>query len=159
LLACVREPIKWLGRLVLGVENVFHILTGFIVVSVMLLFQSILRSWIQNTEELYAREGWIVHNEGVRNSVFWTVQYLLSHAGVFKDQESSFKPKVFNVTTWIGELAYNKIHTPKLVEEREVCPYCGSVLMQMEDDELGRHPPPLNWEKNQDFLYCLGSGD
>jgi len=110
--------------------------------------------WAEKTEEIYAREGWIVSNKGVRKSVFWTVQYLLSHAGVFKDQESSFHPKVFNVTTWVGELSYSKkIRPPKLVEEKEVCPYCGSILMQMEDEMLNRHPPPENWEENQDFLF------
>ena len=110
--------------------------------------------WAERTEELYARSGWVVKNLGVRKSVFWTVQYLLSHAGVFKDHEPGLHPKVFNVTTWIGELAYNKkIHPPKLVEEKEVCPYCGSILMQMEDDELGKHPPPSDWETESDFLF------
>jgi len=80
--------------------------------------------WTERTEEIYARSGWVVKNLGVRESVFWTVQYVLSHAGVFKDQDPSFKPKVFNVTTWIGDLAYNKkICPPKLVVEKEVCPY------------------------------------
>jgi ssDNA-binding Zn-finger/Zn-ribbon topoisomerase 1 len=110
--------------------------------------------WAERTDEIYAREGWIVKNLGVRKSIFWTVQYVLSHAGVFKDQEPSFKPKIFNVTTWIGELSYNKkIHPPKLIEEKEKCPYCGYILYEMADREFKEHPPPENWAENQDFLF------
>jgi RNA polymerase subunit RPABC4/transcription elongation factor Spt4 len=109
--------------------------------------------WADRTEEIYSREGWIIKNLGVRKSVFWSVQYLLSHAGVFKDQDPGFHQTKFNVSTWIGELSFNKVQAPKLVEERELCPHCGSVLLQMEDEELNRHPPPGDWEEHIDFLF------
>lgn len=108
----------------------------------------------EDTSEIYDQDGWVVRNFGVRKSVFWTLQYLLSHAGVFRDAENGFKQKKFNVSTWIGELSFGKkLDVPKIIEERELCPLCGAILMQMEDSELGDHPPPVDWEERQDFLF------
>jgi hypothetical protein len=80
--------------------------------------------WIQNTVEGYERHGWVVKNLRVRKSVFWTLQYLLSHAGV---------SRVFHTVTWFGDLAYNVLgHVPALGAVREICPYCGRVLMPLQ---------------------------
>jgi len=102
--------------------------------------------WLEHTKENYESTGWVVKNLGIRESVFWTMQYLLSHAGVFADPESSLRPRRFHSVTWIGSLSYRKLSgVPVLKLDREVCPYCGFVLMAMEDDELGRRPPPSEW--------------
>jgi hypothetical protein len=74
------------------------------------------------TEEIYKREGWVIKNCGVRNSVFWTFQYLLSHAGV-----SSF----CHTTTWFGSMGYrSKLlrHVPKVGVIQELCPWCRGPL-------------------------------
>jgi hypothetical protein len=108
--------------------------------------------WIQDTAEIYNSKGWIVKNLGVRKSVYWTFQYILSHAGVFLDPESSFHPVKFHVATWFGELSYNSMETiPKLITFKEYCPHCGLLLMPMDDDELKRFPPPETWD-SEDFL-------
>jgi RNA polymerase subunit RPABC4/transcription elongation factor Spt4 len=78
--------------------------------------------WIINTAETYEKRGWIVKNLGVRKSVYWTFQYILSHAGVSK----------VHTTTWFGDLAYNMLRAvPTLGVFHEVCPYCHAPLMPL----------------------------
>jgi hypothetical protein len=94
--------------------------------------------WIVNTAETYEKNGWVVANKGVRKSVYWTFQYLLSHAGVSS----------VHTTTWFGHLAYNMMKAvPVLGSLNEVCPYCHAPLMPLvwiggED----RGPPKLEFD-------------
>jgi len=55
--------------------------------------------WIENTKEIYHKEGWVVKNLGVRKSVFGTFHYQLSHAGVKKG---------FHTLVWFGRLSRAK---------------------------------------------------
>jgi RNA polymerase subunit RPABC4/transcription elongation factor Spt4 len=103
--------------------------------------------WIQNTVEGFERHGWVVINLGVRKSVFWTVQYLLSHAGV---------SGALHTVTWFGQLAYNVLgHVPVLGAVRELCPYCGRVLMPLQwIGGTDRGPPAVDVDalKKDPFL-------
>jgi len=89
--------------------------------------------WITNTEEIYNKEGWIVKNKGVRDSVFSTFYYQLSHAGIKKRYHS---------LTWFGDLSYSKL---KLDEEpnSNQCPVCSAKLRPIFHYGLfGYTPPP-----------------
>lgn len=80
--------------------------------------------WIVDTKEGYSRHGWVVKNLKVRDSVFWTFQYLLSHCGISKGVHSA---------TWFGRLAYNKFgHIPQIGVLVAICPYCERVLRPLE---------------------------
>lgn len=109
--------------------------------------------WIHDTEILYNKTGWVVKNAGVRKSVFWTMQYLLSHAGVFNDPDSGLHQVSFHTVTWLGELSYRKMpNVPKIHVPKQFCPHCGLLLQKMEDCELNGFPPPDNWNED-DFLF------
>jgi hypothetical protein len=113
--------------------------------------------WIQHTKELYEEHGWVIRNLGIRKSVFWTFQYLLSHAGVAQG---------VHTTTWFGELGYHAARmkgTPKMEAVREICPHCGQPLKPLEwiggedrgppeyDEELAKKDP-----YSQEFLASSG---
>jgi len=90
--------------------------------------------WLDTVEIVdgYERDGWVVKGLGVRDSVFATFQYLLSHAGM----------SIFHTTTWFGKLAYNVMHeVPKLGAVLEVCPYCFRILRPMIWTHEDRGPP------------------
>jgi len=89
--------------------------------------------WIVNVQELYNKDGWIVKNKGLRDSVFGTFYYQLSHAGVKKG---------YHTLTWFGELSYSKL---KVEEEPnpDVCPLCNTKLRLIFYYGLfGSVPPP-----------------
>jgi hypothetical protein len=91
-------------------------------------FHFVAFGYVHNTKEGYDKDGWVVKNCGVRLSVFWTLQYLLSHAGVSSS----------HVVTWFGSMAYNHMRAPKLGEIKEHCPWCDRIL------------EPLLWIGGQD---------
>ena len=103
-------------------------------------FHAVGFGWIADTKEGFERHAWVVKNLKGRESVFWTFQYLLSHAGVSK----------VHTTTWFGKLAYNVMGpVPPVAGFREVCPWCGRLLYPLiwlggED----RGPPDLVFDKN-----------
>jgi len=86
-------------------------------------------------------KGWVVKNHGVRKSVFYTAMYQLSHAGV--------NPQ-YHTVTWFGELSYNKLKAPPLIEEKPKCPLCGLELVPLIFVGEGRVPPPI--EEGDYFL-------
>lgn len=102
------------------------------------------------TEENYEETGWIVKNCGVRQSVFWTMEYLLSHAGIRKG---------VHVVTWFGRLSSNRMEkTPILGSIREVCPHCGRLLKPLIYSGL-EEPPPLSFDPkadSNDFYFDSG---
>lgn len=77
--------------------------------------------------------GWVVKNHGIRKSVYATLAYLLSHAGVHKD---------YHTTTWFGALSYNKLKVPPPAVEKPKCPLCGAELVKLFYVGNGRVPPP-----------------
>jgi len=89
--------------------------------------------WISKVEELYNQNGWIVKNKGLRDSVFGTFYYQLSHAGIKKG---------YHTLTWFGDLSYSKL---KVEEEPnpDVCPLCFAKLRPVFHYGLfGWEPPP-----------------
>jgi hypothetical protein len=114
--------------------------------------------WIHGTNSTYQKYGWVVRNLGIRKSVFWTMQYLLSHAGVFVDPEGGFEQRRFHTTTWFGALSYCKLKGVPDIEVPETsCPYCGRLLKPFEFVGLDRPPPDFDEEKpeNNEFLDDL----
>jgi len=102
--------------------------------------------WIENVKEGYIRDGWVVKNLGIRESAFWTFQYLLSHAGV-----SNFN---IHTVTWFGKLAYNMLlHVPVLGAIRELCPLCRAPLMPLVwIGGADRPPPEPQYDKKNPIL-------
>lgn len=85
----------------------------------------------------YGKFGWLVKDMGIRESVFQTFCYLLSHCGI--------KKRVHTVS-WLGNLSYSKL---KVEKEPIVkgCPICGGEFMPIYYD--GIHPvvpPDTNYE-------------
>lgn len=106
--------------------------------------------WTEDTAENYERTGWVVKNCGIRKSVFWTMEYLLSHAGIRKG---------VHVVTWFGRLCSNRMEkTPILGAIREICPHCGRVLIPLV--YVGaEEPPPLSFDAtadSNDFTFNFG---
>jgi len=75
--------------------------------------------WIKGAKELYEETGWVVKNLGVRESVFATAMYQLSHAGIRKGH---------HVVIWFGRLSYNNLKAPKLLRKEHRCPVCDELL-------------------------------
>jgi hypothetical protein len=116
-------------------------------------FHAVGYGFIHGTKENYEETGWLVKNIGVRKSVFWTMQYLLSHAGVFDDPMGEVK---FHVTTWFGNMAYNMLKVPKIGTFLEVCPICMRPLVPLIFIGGEDRPPPI-YEKDapNEFLADL----
>jgi hypothetical protein len=117
--------------------------------------------WIEDTADLYARSGWVVKNLGIRRSVYHTIAYLMSHAGVYEDPEPAIYKKDivrFHAVTWFGRLSYNKLSFRFPEPMKAVCPYCGANLRPCEfRGNLDRPPPDFDEEHidNNDFLDDL----
>ena len=88
--------------------------------------------WIDGTQELYNKEGWIVKNKGIRESVFGTLHYQLSHCGIKKGVHS---------LVWFGDLSYSKLKMEK-EPETNVCPICNAKLRPVYYYGLLGAPPP-----------------
>lgn len=114
-------------------------------------FHAVGFGWIHHTAEGYQRHGWVVKNLGIRQSVFWTFQYLLSHAGI----------SVVHTTTWFGQLSYNSMgRTPTPGSFLELCPLCGRALKPMVWLPTDRPPPERILEREpyaNQFLAEPGS--
>jgi hypothetical protein len=94
--------------------------------------------WLESTKEGYSRHHWVVKGLGVRESVFATFQYLLSHAGV----------SAVHTTTWFGKLAYSKLPNVFVLPSiSEICPFCRRFLLPLKWIGL-EDPPPLEFSKN-----------
>ena len=89
--------------------------------------------WIEGTTETYQKSGWIVKNLGFRDSIFTTLFYQLSHAGIRKHN---------HVLTWFGELSYSKLHVDYGDELSQKCPYCFEQLIEVFSLGAYRDKPP-----------------
>lgn len=76
--------------------------------------------WIEGTENIEARTGWIVKNLGARKSVRATAFYQLSHCGIVEGK---------HVVTWFGDLSYNRFNCPNGIPDKAKCPICGGDLL------------------------------
>jgi len=59
---------------------------------------------IRRIAESFSKYGWFIKNFGVRDSVFQTISYLMSHCGIKKHHHA---------VTWIGRLSYSKLRLEK----------------------------------------------
>ena len=88
--------------------------------------------WRTQIHKGYGKFGWYVKDLGIRQSVFQTYCYLLSHCGI---------KKRVHAVLWVGSLSYSKLRVEKepLIT---CCPICGGDFMPIYYD--GIHPvvPP-----------------
>lgn len=84
-----------------------------------------------HTRECFEKDGFIVKIAqdkfgvaGVRDSLFKTVKYQLSHASIRTDVK---RP---HVCTWFGVVSYRKLKF-KYVPKKAVCPYCSGKLVRV----------------------------
>lgn len=98
--------------------------------------------WIDGTAEAFKKNGWIVKNKGVRDSVFSTFCYLLSHAGIKKG---------VHTVIWFGSCSYSKLKIEK--EPRtEFCTICGGDYI-----EIVNNNPELNKPPSVELIVLLDS--
>lgn len=113
-------------------------------------FHMVAYGWIDGTKANFEKTGWLVRNLGVRKSLYGTIQYQLSHAGVWMKDEGEggekggegilplAKSKRVTIT-WFGSLSYNKLKIER-EDYRELCPICQSPLVLVE--YVGQGDPP-----------------
>lgn len=106
---------------------------------------------LEKVKRGFKRDGWVVKGFGVRKSVFWTFQYLLSHAGVFVDK-AGFDKKRFHVVTWLGVLSYHRLFVAPMKLLPEICPHCGRSLQPLLWIGGLDRPPPEFDRGIPDFL-------
>lgn len=100
-------------------------------------FHMLGHGWIDETSELFESTGWVVKNLGLRSSLYQTVRYELSHAGLEGIQPYA-KSRVRTITWW-GQVSYAKLHVERVLE-RQTCSVCGRELVEMTFDS-GFDPP------------------
>ncbi|GAI64833.1 unnamed protein product, partial [marine sediment metagenome] len=92
--------------------------------------------WIEGTEAIHQGTGWVIKNLGVRDSVFNTALYQLSHAGVKKGVQ---------VVTWMGCMSNSTYYKLRPEPERPrgpgKCKGCGAELRPVRWE--GEGDPPL----------------
>lgn len=113
--------------------------------------------WVHGVKEGYARDGWVVKNLGVRESVFWTAQYILSHSGV------SASGRGIYTITWFGKLSYRSMRfnrPPKVRQLIERCPLCEEplkLLIWLKESDRG--PPEFDREHAEINEFLAEPGD
>ncbi len=104
--------------------------------------------WVVNTASINDKEGWVIKNKGVRDSLHATIYYQLSHAGISE--------KIHSVT-WFGTLGYRSKYASEIKVEKEElddqCPFCGKPLVRAGYVGLDRPPPDF------EFMALLRSDD
>ncbi len=73
----------------------------------------------RNISEVARKFGWFVKDVGVRESVFQTFFYLLSHCGVKRSH---------HVLVWFGDASYSKLPSEK-EPDSTICPLCNDKLV------------------------------
>lgn len=91
--------------------------------------------WISGSARIYKSKGWIVKNLGVRDNVFGTAFYQLTHCSVWYGVGRKHS------VTWMGSLAYNQLGIPKRPKRVDRCCYCGEEMKTVIWD--GEGDPPL----------------
>jgi len=111
-------------------------------------FHAVMFGWFDGglVRRMHKKESWIIKNKGVRESVFGTVRYLLSHAGIKYHQHS---------ITWFGGLSHYSIanHNPECKpqkKEEHLCPICQSKLISLKDSMSAEPPPDEEFEGFED---------
>lgn len=111
-------------------------------------FHAVMFGWFDSNlvRIMNKKESWMIKNKGIRKSVFATLFYQLSHAGIAYHQHS---------ITWFGGLSHYSIANhnqeckpPKRKEH--LCPICLSNLISLEDLMLAEPPPDGEFEGFED---------
>ncbi len=91
--------------------------------------------WVVNTKKISDSDGWVIKNKGLRDSLFSTIYYQLSHTGVSDDVHS---------ITWFGSLGYRAKYADRFKvdeeDESSFCDYCGIMLVEFAYVGLDRPP-------------------
>lgn len=82
--------------------------------------------------ESFRKNGWFVKDLGIRESVFQSFYYLLSHCGIKKG---------FHALTWFGDLSYSKLKIEK-EPDSSICPVCNQKLVLIYHDGIHPVAPP-----------------
>ena len=95
--------------------------------------------YVMCADSFYRLTGWVYKNKGVRNTVYGTIFYLLTHAGLgYVDDR-----RVFHCNTWFGVMGYSRMviksDVRKVVYEK--CKVCAADL----------HLYDVGWCKKSDF--------
>lgn len=100
-------------------------------------------NWLQ-TKGVYAKTGWFIKNLGLRESVYATAMYQLSHAGVFMA-----KPRT-NTVSWFGYKSLLKNLGRRVPTNQEnLCPLCGSKLRLISFNSVsGIGDPPISTDES-----------
>ena len=113
--------------------------------------------WIVNTSSLYHKSGWIVKNVRVRDTIFGTAFYQLTHAGVFYGEGRKHS------ITWFGCMGYRMMPMEPILKNTRVCPVCGEKLFTLVWLGEGDLPLPCgrgylasadNWVTFIDNYFC-----
>ena len=101
--------------------------------------------WVEGVAEAYNKYGYVIKNLGKRDSVFGTIYYQLSHAGIKKHN---------HVLSYFGECSYSKLKVDQENEDLKNCPFCKDSLQELEFNpncELKPDPLIMTLEYMRDF--------
>jgi len=101
--------------------------------------------WVEGVAEAYNKYGYVIKNLGKRESVFGTIYYQLSHAGIKKHN---------HVLSYFGECSYSKLKVDQENEDLKNCPFCKDSLQELEFNpncELKPDPLIMTLEYMRDF--------
>lgn len=82
--------------------------------------------------EAFSKHGWFIKNLGVRQSVFQTISYLMSHCGIRKGNHT---------VTWVGRLSYSKLKVEQEPPNTH-CPCCGAKFVEIYCNDVEYDIPP-----------------
>jgi len=92
--------------------------------------------WLLDNNKNTNKDGWVIKNKGVRESLHSTIYYLLSHAGVSEHIHS---------VTWYGGLGYRSKYAMLIKvpneEPNDYCDFCHEILVNAVFVATDRGPP------------------
>ncbi|VUT26914.1 MAG: hypothetical protein MASP_01767 [Candidatus Methanolliviera sp. GoM_asphalt] len=103
--------------------------------------------YLKDARTFHKDTNWIYKNKGVRESVYSTIQYLLSHAGIAREQDSDDNKRPFQVVNWFGALSYYYVSRAEEIKKELTypCKVCGAPLHQFTNVDEGDEDEPINW--------------
>ena len=112
-------------------------------------FHMIGLGWIKGDEvkEIHQGTGWVLKNLGVRESIFRTAQYALSHCGIHDHHHA---------TVWFGVIGYRNYRAPKMKAEKPKCPICDRQLRPVAWAGFGDWPIPQPEKARGYYLEACG---
>jgi len=104
--------------------------------------------WLLDNNKNMNKDGWVIKNKGVRESLHSTIYYQLSHAGVADHIHS---------ITWFGELGYRSKYAELIKvendEPNDSCDFCNEVMVNAMFVPTDRPPP------DKEFIGLVDSCD